>query len=469
MTWRLTVCLRIVFLTMLCCMALFPQEAVLKAGRAAVKITPPKGMPMQGYYHVRLSEGAHDDLYAKALAVESGGQRFVMVAVDLAAIPKRFVTKAREIVQQKNGLAADRVMVSATHSHTGPELGIRLKGVSDETLKLVKSYHEELPARIAESVDLALKDLQPAKMHAAVGFEDSISFIRRFRMIDGTVGWNPGKLNPKIVKPMGSIDPDVPVVYVESDKSAPLLTYVNFANHLDTVGGMEFSADYPYTLGKVLGNAKGAGMMTMFTIGCAGNINHIDVKTNRPQKGHEEAARIGSILAGSALKAFRHLTEVPVGKIWTKQEVLSLPPTSYPASDVAKAREVVANYGKPGANPFYEQVHAFKVLELEERKGKPIEAEVQVIALGQDIAWVGLPGEIFAEHGKAIKLASPFPYTIIVELANDNVGYVPDRRAYGEGAYEVISTRLAAGGGEAMVESAVRMLLEAHAAAAKTR
>ncbi|MBO0723309.1 MAG: hypothetical protein J2P41_20975 [Blastocatellia bacterium] len=156
---------------------------------------------------------------------------------------------------------------------------------------------------------------------------------------------------------------------------------------------------------------------------------------------------------------------MPAGKIWTKREVLSLPPASYPLADVAKAEEIVANYGKPDANPFYEQVHAFKVLELEERKGKPMEAEVQVIALGQEIAWVGLPGEIFTELGKAIKLASPFPSTIIVELANDNVGYVPDRRAYDEGAYEVISSRLAAGGGEAMVESAVRMLLEAHAAA----
>lgn len=75
----------------------------------------------------------------------------------------------------------------------------------------------------------------------------------------------------------------------------------------------------------------------MFTIGCAGNITHIDVKTSRPQQGHEEAARIGSILAGSVLKAFRHQTEVPAGKIWTKREVLSLPPASYPHSDVAKA------------------------------------------------------------------------------------------------------------------------------------
>ena len=69
-----------------------------------------------------------------------------------------------------------------------------------------------------------------------------------------------------------------------------------------------------------------------------------------------------------------------------------------------------------------------------------------------------MPGEVFVEHGRAIKLASPFAMTIVVELANGNLGYVPDRKAYAEGAYEVISSRLAAGGGEAMVAAAVEQL-----------
>ncbi len=106
---------------------------------------------------------------------------------------------------------------------------------------------------------------------------------------------------------------------------------------------------------------------------------------------------------------------------------------------------------------------AFKVLELEEKRGQPVEAEVQVIALGREVAWVGLPGEIFVELGRAIKNASPFPYTIVAELANGAIGYVPDRRAYPQGAYEVISSRVAQGGGEALAETAVRLLLEAHA------
>jgi hypothetical protein len=66
------------------------------------------------------------------------------------------------------------------------------------------------------------------------------------------------------------------------------------------------------------------------------------------------------------------------------------------------------------------------------------------------------------EHGKAIKIASPFKFTIIAELANGSLGYVPDRKAYPEGGYEVISTRLAPGGGEAMAQAAIDMLIAAY-------
>jgi neutral ceramidase len=125
---------------------------------------------------------------------------------------------------------------------------------------------------------------------------------------------------------------------------------------------------------------------------------------------------------------------------------------------VTKAKEILANYGAPNARPFLEQVNAFKVVELDARAGKPIEAEVQVITLGTDVAIVGLPGEIFVDLGTAIKAGSRYKTTIVVELANGSIGYVPDRKAYPEGAYEVISARVAEGGGERLVEAALRLL-----------
>jgi hypothetical protein len=117
--------------------------------------------------------------------------------------------------------------------------------------------------------------------------------------------------------------------------------------------------------------------------------------------------------------------------------------------------------------PFLEQVNAFKVLDVDARHGQPHEVEVQVVALGREVAWVSLPGEIFAELGLALKQDSPFPHTIIAELANGSVGYIPARRAFAQGNYEVVSTRCAEGSGELLVSTAVRLLKELFADAQK--
>ena len=98
---------------------------------------------------------------------------------------------------------------------------------------------------------------------------------------------------------------------------------------------------------------------------------------------------------------------------------------------------------------------------MAERNGKPIEAEVQVITLGDELAWVGLPGEPFVELGMAIKLASPYPTTIICELANDSIGYIPDRKGFADGALETLGAQCTPGSGEALVEAATRLLVEA--------
>src|SRR5205085_6788106 len=132
------------------------------------------GMPMAGYYYVRLNEGIHDDLHAKALVLEKDGVSAAMVALDIANIPQRFVDAAREQIGKTTSVPGANVMISATHTHTGPEMGSRLQGVSPETEKIVQAYYAELPRRIAESVRLAEADLQPARVRVATAHEESV-------------------------------------------------------------------------------------------------------------------------------------------------------------------------------------------------------------------------------------------------------------------------------------------------------
>jgi len=94
------------------------------------------------------------------------------------------------------------------------------------------------------------------------------------------------------------------------------------------------------------------------------------------------------------------------------------------------------------------------------KNGNTIPLDVQVFRLSNDIAIVTLPGEMFVEHQLTIKNLSPFPNTIVLELANASVGYVPNKTAFSQGGYEVVNSRLAPGGAEMMVEAAIQMLNE---------
>ncbi len=425
--------------------ALPAAAQAVRAGAAQVRITPSEPQPLAGYFRPRLSTGVHDDLWAKALVLDDGARRYALVACDVIEAPAAVVEKARMLVQEQSGIPAEHVFISATHTHTAPDVA--------------GAFAEWLPGRIAAAVSAAAQAMQPARFAAAAGSEPSLVFNRRFFMTDGTVGWNPGKLNPRIVRPAGPVDPRVSVVTVDSDSGAPIATLVNYALHLDTVGGTEFSADYPYTLSRLVSGARGGGI-TIFTIGCAGNVNHIDVSDARPQKGHEEAARIGTVLAGQVIRTLAALEPAGRPRLRMARTVLSLPVTPHKPEEVEWSRAIAARWDQGDKLPFLDIVKARRILDLESRHNAPCRAEVQVIAAADNIAWVGLPGEIFVELGLDIQRASPFRHTIVVSLANGSLGYFPDQKAWKEGNYEVVTARCAESGGERLVEAALRLLEE---------
>ena len=447
----------------LCCLPQLPA-ADLTAGAAATDITPPPGVPMAGYYGVRLSEGTLDPLFARALVLEKDGSRAALVALDLVTTTRPLVEEVRKLVEAETGIPGRAVMVSATHTHTGPEVRI---GTPRGDLSIggaataANDYANALPGRIAAAVKKADAARTPARVRFAAGREDGLAFNRRFHTTDGTVVWNPAKKSPVVVAPAGPTDPTVPVVLVETaDGKTPLTTYVNFAMHLDTVGGFRYSADFVAPLARCLGAVKGDDMLTLFTMGTAGDVNHRNLASDSPQKGPGEAARIGTRLAAEVLRTYDRLAPAAGGPVRASSVVIDLPLPPVTDAEVTAAKAVVADALAGKAVPFAAQVEAFKVVDVAKRLGKPWPAEVQVVSYGDDLAWVGLPGEIFVDLGLAIKTGSPFRQTMVATLANGSIGYVPDRVAYPQGAYEVASARVAAGSGEALVDAAVKLLRE---------
>jgi neutral ceramidase len=439
--------------------------AEFQFGRAAVRITPTA--ETGGVKQVL------DDLYAKAVVFEKDGTTVAMVVCDLPVMNRPVADAARRLIEAETAIPAAHVMISATHTHTGlvpawggstpfPELAPVMEGKeADEA----RRYTRFLTQAIAEAVSQAHRDRRPARVSAAIGREDSLPFNRRFLMKDGSVVFNPGVQNPNIVRPAGPVDPDVPVVCFETPEEAPLATLVNYAMHLDTVGVDAYSADYPFTLATLLAAAKGPDMLTVFSIGTAGNVNHLDVRRPRPPRGPQEPARIGTVLAAEVLRTYSKLQPLEVRRVQATSESVPLPPVELRPGDSDRAHQLIRREQSGGAPlNLLERVFVQRVLFAERQQGKAYEVEVLAIALGDDLAWVGLPGEVFVELGLAIKKGSPFRYTVINTLTADWIRYVPNRKGFQEGAYEAINTRCGPGGGEMFVDAALRCLLRLRAA-----
>ena len=264
------------------------QNAPLSVGLAEIEITPPLGYRMDGYFMERLSTGTKDPLKAKALVFQQGTTKMALVVADLLGVPQELTTEVRRLAAQKTGIPVASIAIAATHTHTGPMFsGPRARLFSEQaaakygTDPLVSlKYPERLRDRLVEVIVAAAAGLSPAALEFVRASEDRLSFNRRFHMKDGTVRFNPGALNPDIVRVAGPTDPDLPFVLITKDNK-PVGSLTVFALHLDTVGGTEYSADYPGHFEHELRREFGEGFISVFGLGTCGDINHLDVSGRR--------------------------------------------------------------------------------------------------------------------------------------------------------------------------------------------
>lgn len=442
------------------------NAADLLAGAATVDITPPIGYRMAGYFNERLSTGTHDPLMAKALVFNQGDRQVAVVVCDLIGIHVDVTRDARRRIAKETKIPEECVMITATHSHTAPLYSSVLRTYFHERAvsKLgsdpaeTVNYADELAGKIALAAVSAHQQMKPATLATGAAEQTGLSFNRRFHMKDGKVQTNPGKKNPNIIRPAGPIDLEVGLLLVhgtERDKPVALLSV--FALHLDTVGGTEYSADYPSYLAQRLKAEYGDEFVSIFGTGTCGDINHVDVTTDKPQKGHEEARRIGDALADTVLPALAKLEPVKEPSLGIASKTVEIEMPEYTNERAEQAQRDLAKIGTREM-PFLEQVETCKILSVKKRGGDKLPLEVQVIRLANDAAIVGLPGEVFVELGLAIKQKSPFARTLVIELANDNPAYIPTRKAFAEGSYETVNSIITPGGGEQLAETALELL-----------
>jgi len=441
-------------------------HATLEAGVATSDITPQTPQRMSGYFSERISTGTHDPLFAKALYFRQGELEAAMIVCDLLGVSEEITARIREAVEAETGIPADHIAVAATHTHTGPLYYGVFRDLFHQAA--VEEHGEDpydpapfvdyLVEQAAEAVGRAKKSAGPVSLRHGTAEQHGLSFNRRFYMRDGTVRFNPGKMNPDIVGTAGPVDPEIPLLMLRtSEERTPALIYT-VALHLDTVGGTEFGGDYPAVVRRIV-REQTRHVDAVFGIAPCGDINHVDVSHGEPQKGHEEAARIGETLAATILDALPTLADSSPPSLAVARTVVEAPRQEYDAAELEWARETLANVADPSI-PFLEKVRARAVVDLETRYREHVPLEVQVIRLSSEVAIVFLPGEILIDLGLHLKNASPFETTLIITLANGAPGYIPSTIAFEEGSYETVNSRIQPGGGEALIEAARRLLYE---------
>lgn len=422
---------------------------------------------MAGYFDERIATGVHDPLKAKALVLQQGHTEVALVFCDLIGLSLHVSTNARALACRQTGIPVSNIVLSATHTHTGPlfddvrqfyfhQSAVEKFGTDPHQ---IVDYPTFLTHRLVQAIVTAQANLQPAELLAGTGRCDGLAFNRRYWMKSGKVVFNPGQLNPNIVRPAGPTDPEVGVLELRIPGTPqPFAGAAIFAMHSDTVGGSLYSADYEYYLEQTLRGVFGSNYISAFGLGTCGDINHINVQKHEKSSGFDVAERLGGRLGQTVLQAQSTLRAVHTPELAVRSRVLTVSLQHVSAAQLTHAQALVDNLGDPHVD-FYERVAAVKILDLAQR-GTTWPMEVQVLRLDSETALVCLPAEIFVELGLAIKHQSPFKQTLVISVCNDRPSYVPTRKAFAEGSYEVSNSRVEPGTGEQLVQTALQLLRE---------
>ena len=450
-----------------------PAEAAVgvEAGFATVDITPPAGWRRAGSYTEFVSTGVHDPLQAKAMVLSQGETVVAFVGNDLCSVPRELTDRARTLASQKTGIPFAHIVITATHTHGGPEYfgplrdclharALKENNGTDPCEPL--DYPALLVERWVDAIARARNARQPVNLSVTVPQVPDVAFNRRYLMKDGTTGWNPGKLNTNVFRPLGPTDPDLPFVLVREAASArPMGSLTVFAMHTAIYGGAPFSACYPGHLQTNLRRLLDAPrFISIFGEGCAGDVNHIDVNSPDPQDSETYPPMVGAKLAEAIAAALPFARTIATNQLAMRSVTIHSPVVPVSEAEYAAARQLMENLDRNDA-PFLTIVDAWRKIfrhEYWQKHGGKLPQEIQAMRLDRDTAIVTLPHEVFVELGMAIKAASPFRTTIVVSLANDLDFYIPTRRAFEEGHYEPTTCPLEPGCGQLLAQAAIKLL-----------
>src|SRR5579871_359904 len=411
----------------------------LFAGVYETNITPPPGVWMSGYaLRPSGAVGVHDELYARALVLEDGHQRLVLVVADLIALPYAMSQQIRGKIAEALGIEAKAVMLHCTHTHGGPYLGtFRTMGEADP------AYSDVLARKLIGVATQAASRLVPA--HLTYGETSAqIGVNRRRSGADGRISGH--------VDYGGVVVPTVQTLCIDGADGRLIALLCCHACHPTTMerDNLQFTGDWPGAAvahlqarfrkeGEEKGIAEGA--LPFCLVGCCGDINPVRRGTWEAvaENGRQvaEAAHTARWAAHGRLEGGLRAEEVSL-------ELPLLPPPEDAAlhsleRDWETKLQRAGDEGQVGqvlmAEGHLAWVRECLRLNAERSYAVAQSFSIQHFSL-EGVSLLGFPAEIFAQYALDFSRQTRQP-VIALGYTNGCWNYVPTAAEYARGGYEV--------------------------------
>ncbi|AMV40284.1 LamG domain-containing protein [Planctomyces sp. SH-PL62] len=417
----------------------------MRAGAAVVDVSPSTfPVIVNGGFLQAIGHQTRDPLHARCVVLDDGTTKLAVAIVDSCMMPRELIDEAKELASKTTGIAVDRMLIAATHTHTAPSVMGALGTPVDP------AYAKFLPGKIAEAIEKAAAALAPAEIGwGAVDDPEHTHtrrWIRRFdRIIDDPFGdktvranMHPGYENPDAIAPSGPTDPALTVLAIREPGGRPIAVLANYSMHY--YGSTPVSADYygrfAATLAKKLA-PDGPAPVCIMSQGTSGDQMWMDYGKPKVDPGLDAYA---DGVAESALRAYQSI------KTYRDRPALAMAETTLtlgrrtPSPERLEwARKIVAAMGdRPPQN--FGEVYPKEAVHLHDEPERTL--KLQALRIG-DLGVVAIPDEVFALTGLKLKARSPLPLTMNIELANGSEGYIPPPEQHTLGGYTTWPARTA--------------------------
>jgi neutral ceramidase len=428
--------------------------AALQVGAARIDITPAADAahPPSGKYE-------HERLYVRAIVLENGTARAVLMGADQSGLPEdAWIAGSKQIAAELD-CPIPNVLMSATHTHSGMAAGdIPGRG------GLRQSKPGDPPPPIVDQMLAAVREAKSKLRPARMGFGTGYSYlnVNRDAIDPETHRWTQA---PNLSAPS---DKTVAVLKFATPEGQPIAAYLDYAMHPVNGWLAGFtSADFAGATSRYVEQAYGDKLVAIFAQGASGDQNPLYLRAAT----NVMASRGGMYITGDVLS--RERVEAPLrdGKVQIRasdpqvrdqlERVMDSEGVLLGEEVIRVLTETTRMESNPGITGTQEVISCPGRKRLDTaREGTPgtyedsdpVSIRLGVLRLG-DVALASVDAEIYTSIGLRLKRESPLANTVIVTLANGraNSGYIPNDTASGAYTFQVLGSRLKPGYAETAI------------------